>query len=292
MCTYNGEQYLIEQLESLINQTYENLEIIIFDDRSSDGTMDILKAFASRDTRLSVIQNEKNLGYVKNFEKAIYQCKGKYIALCDQDDVWELNKIERLVNAINDSLLIYHDSQLIDVKGNPLKKVSDLMNMYRGNSPLPFLFYNCISGHSCLFNNQLIPILKATGGFNPKLFHDWWIAFLAAYHGVIAYIDEPLVKYRQHSNSNTDILNVKEKKKNGVKYPDIALQQLEQCATIQGQYQSLIKRILFLYQQTNWYSSFQLMNLLFKHTDDIFYLKKKSFTSKLNYIRKLAFQKR
>lgn len=292
LCTYNGERYLVEQLNSLINQTYSNLEIVITDDGSSDETLTILKNFADNDSRITLVQNEVNLGYVKNFEKAIYLCQGEYIALCDQDDIWELDKIEVLVKSIGASILVYHDSQLIDSQGNLLKRVSDLMNMYHGSSPLPFLFYNCLSGHSCMFKRELASILKSGGGFNPLFYHDWWLAFLAANYGSIAYVDKALVRYRQHSDSNTDILNVKEKKKKGAKYPDIVLKQLEQCAELQGKYKSLIEEIITLYRQSGWYSSLKLMMLLLKHTDELFYIKKKSFTSKLNYIRKLAFQKR
>lgn len=292
LCTYNGEQYLAEQLESLVNQSYHNLEIVVTDDRSSDRTWEILKSFADRDQRITLIQNEKNLGYVKNFEKAIYLCKGQYIALCDQDDVWELNKIELLVNEIEDRLLIYHDSQLIDVNGVLLKRVSDLMNMYQGASPLPFLFNNCVSGHSCLISRKLADILKQNGGFDARFYHDWWMAFMAANYGQIAYVNKPLVRYRQHSESNTDILNVKEKKAAGVKYPDINMGWLQRCASVPGQHQEFIKRIIALYQQPDWMSSFKLMRLLSRHTDELLYFKKKDFWSKLNYLRKISFQKR
>lgn len=292
LCTYNGEKFLAEQLESLINQSYRNLEIIITDDRSSDRTWEILNFFANRDQRVILIQNEKNLGYVKNFEKAIYLCKGQYITLCDQDDVWDTNKIKLLVDKVKDNLLIYHDSQLIDADGTPLKRLSDVMNLYYGSSPLPFLFNNCVSGHSCLFNQKLVKFLKESDGFDARFYHDWWLAFLAANYGEIAYLNQPLVKYRQHSQSNTDILNVKEVKLAGVKYSDINIEWLERCASVSGPYQSFIKRIIKLYRQSNWMGSYQLMIVLFKHAEDLLYLKRKGFWSKLNYLRKVSFQKR
>ena len=292
LCTYNGEQYLAEQLESLVNQSYRNLEIVVNDDRSSDRTWEILKSFADRDQRITIVKNEKNLGYVKNFEKAIYSCKGQYVALCDQDDVWDLNKIELMVNESKGRLLIYHDSELIDANGIKLKRLSDLMNMYQGASPLPFLFNNCVSGHSCLISNRLVSIVKQNGGFDARFYHDWWMAFIAANYGEIAYINQTLVKYRQHSQSNTDILNVKEKMATGVKYPDINIKWLKHCASVQGQHQAFIKRIIDLYEQSNWIASFQLMRLLSEHTDELLYFKKKDFWSKLNYLRKISFQKR
>lgn len=291
LCTYDGENYLAEQLESLIHQSYHNLEIIIIDDRSSDRTWEILKSFEAQDQRIKLIQNETNLGYVKNFEKAIYISEGQYVALCDQDDIWELDKVEILFNKVKGGLFIYHDSQLIDVNGHNLNRVSDIMNMYYGSNPLPFLFNNCISGHSCLFRNDFVEILKQNGGFNSRFYHDWWMAFLAANYGEIAYVDKPLVKYRQHSQSNTNILNLNEKKSTDVKHQDDNINWLRHCAKVPGKYQAFIKRIINLYEQQNLVASSKLMALLVMHVDELLFIKKKDFWSKLNYLRKVSFKK-
>src|SRR5258708_3925751 len=98
LCTYNGEAYLKEQLDSLIDQTYPNCEIIIVDDCSKDGTVDILKQYANEYTQIKLYINTENLGYTKNFEKAIVLCNGEYIALCDQDDIWDKNKISIMID--------------------------------------------------------------------------------------------------------------------------------------------------------------------------------------------------
>ena len=114
MCTYNGEKYLRGQLDSIIGQTYKNLEIIIVDDGSKDATMHILNTYASIDNRIKIFQNEKNLGFVQNFSKAISLCNGDFIALADQDDIWKKNKIEVFINEIGENTLIYSDAQLMD----------------------------------------------------------------------------------------------------------------------------------------------------------------------------------
>ena len=99
LCTYNGAAYLPEQLETIINQSYVNLEIVISDDGSTDNTTRIIKEFQQKDHRIKFFQNETNLGYNKNFEKVFSLCLGDYIAIADQDDIWEVNKIECMMKA-------------------------------------------------------------------------------------------------------------------------------------------------------------------------------------------------
>jgi glycosyltransferase involved in cell wall biosynthesis len=106
LCTYNGEKYLIEQLDTLVNQTYPKLEIIVVDDCSSDKTITILNDYLSKFPFIKLYQNEQNLGYIKNFEKAISLCNGELIALADQDDVWDLNKLTIMAEAINENMLL------------------------------------------------------------------------------------------------------------------------------------------------------------------------------------------
>lgn len=289
LCVYNGEKFLEKQLQTLLNQTYKNLELIIVDDGSTDRSLDIIEHYA-KDKRLKLFINEKNLGYVKNFEKAIGYCSGNYIALADQDDIWHLKKIEILVNQVEDAVLIYHDSELIDIDGTVLGKMSDILNMYSGNSPLPFLFYNCVSGHSCLFRKDLV--LKL-GFFNPLFYHDWWLAYVAASSGKIKYINQTLVKYRQHSLSSTDILNRKKKLiHQSPKYAEINLLWLKNCQRINSKCEPLIEDFIYLNETKCLNNSVKLLYLLFKHYHELFFLKKKNRLSKLNYIRKIAFYNR
>ena len=88
MTTYNGEKYLKEQIDSILSQSEKDIELIICDDCSTDNTNKILSDYTEKDKRVHVYKNELNLGYVKNFEKAISLCSGDYIALSDQDDIW------------------------------------------------------------------------------------------------------------------------------------------------------------------------------------------------------------
>lgn len=205
LCTYNGEDFLKEQLDSILNQTYPRLEIVVVDDCSTDSTWSILQDYVSKNN-IRLFQNSQNLGYNQNFEKAMRLCNGEKIAISDQDDIWDREKISLQYAAFRDNDLVYHDSELIDKNGSSMKMlISDKFNFYRGDSPEPFLFMNCVSGHSIMFSRSLIDkALPFPRGF----YYDHWLAFVATSTGKIDFICKPLVKYRQHSKNNTDLLGV------------------------------------------------------------------------------------
>ncbi|HEY6087234.1 MAG TPA: glycosyltransferase family 2 protein, partial [Burkholderiaceae bacterium] len=210
LCTYNGAAHLSEQLESLLTQTWRHIEIVAVDDASTDATWDILRQAAKRDPRLRIMRNEENLGFAANFERAMSLCTGDYIAPCDQDDLWLPDKLERLLDAIGQHSLAYCDSMLIDDRGQPLDaRVSNRIHMVQGRDPLAFAFWNCISGHAMLFRREL---LASALPRRDVRFHDWWIAFVAASLGSITYVDEPLVAYRQHTSSQTDMLRLRQER--------------------------------------------------------------------------------
>jgi glycosyltransferase involved in cell wall biosynthesis len=290
LCTYNGAAYLKEQLDTLINQTYPNLEIIVVDDCSTDDTVGILKQYANSYHQIKLYVNSNNLGYTKNFEKAIHLCNGEYIALCDQDDLWHPQKIELQVNNIADNVFIYHDSEFIHENGISMnKKMSDIMNLYRGDQPEAFLFFNCVSGHSILMKRNLI---DAALPLKKDFFHDWWLSYVATSIGKIDFIPKCLVQYRQHDNSETNILKLSRAKDN---YGHTAIQNSEKiekwtgyCAAFRlNKNPELIKEFYEAYKiRNNSYFSFKLAALFLKHWKVVLYIRKKSSISKLNYIRK------
>ncbi|WP_339865433.1 glycosyltransferase family 2 protein [uncultured Algoriphagus sp.] len=209
MCTYNGEKYLRKQLDSLVNQTYPHVEISIFDDCSSDGTIAIILEYIELFPQIKLKQNPSNLGYQRNFEANFQACSGELIAPCDQDDIWDLNKLEKLYAILDDNILVYHDSELIDEKDQSMKlSMGSRLNFVRGKNPSPFLFFNCVSGHSMLFKREL---LQHIFPFPKKGFYDHWMVFVASHYGSIDFTTECLVKYRQHQQNLTDILGAKRK---------------------------------------------------------------------------------
>lgn len=291
LCTYNGEAYIREQLDSIVNQSYSPIELIAVDDCSSDNTLKILKEYAVKYPFFKVFHNPENLGYIRNFEKALHLCSGDFIALSDQDDIWDLKKIERQVNAIGNNLLIYHDSEFVDQNGQSLnRKMSDIMNLYRGDQPETFLFFNCISGHSVLMKKELKDELLH---FPDAYFHDWWMGYVATNLGSIDFIEESLVKYRQHQKADTNIL--KRKRDNTIKNPISAELKYERkmlwiksCLDYPKNKNPEFIRKLYgeFVKNKKEYISFRLAKLIYKNRDVLFSINKKSGFSKLNFTLK------
>lgn len=199
VCTYNGEKYLRQQLDSLLAQDYPNLEIIAVDDCSSDSTFSILQQYQEKSPIFRAYQNKNNLGFIKNFEKAISLCKGEFISLCDQDDVWFSEKLTKLVDAIGCASLIYSVVQLMDADGNLINKKFPNTNRLQGHCHLSLLFANCVTGHACLVRKSTIDLaLPFPKGISV---HDHWIAFVAAaQNGIVAH-PEVLSLYRFHGEN-------------------------------------------------------------------------------------------
>lgn len=207
LCTYNGSVFLREQLDSVMGQRYTHWELVVVDDCSTDSTRTILEDYAERDARISLHYNQQNLGYNKNFEKALSLCRSELIAICDQDDIWHPEKLEKQVQLIGDHTLVYHDSEFVDADGQPMnRRISDKLNFYRGDSPDVFVFLNCVSGHSILMKKS---VLQKSLPFPDEFHYDQWLALNAACLGTVDFVPEALVKYRQHSSNNTDILALK-----------------------------------------------------------------------------------
>ncbi|HEY4322831.1 MAG TPA: glycosyltransferase family 2 protein [Mucilaginibacter sp.] len=288
LCTFNGAQYLAKQLDTLVNQTYNEIEIIVVDDCSADDSYDILTAYAAKYPQFKIYKNEENLGFAGNFERAVTLCTGELIALCDQDDLWHPQKIELQANTIKDNILIYHDSEFIREDGTAMnKKMSDIVNLYRGGEPEVFLFFNCVSGHSIMMRREL---LESALPLKRDYFHDWWLAYAATNIGKIDFIDQCLVQYRQHDKSDTNILRAKRKidkhKHSSVQKIERIQQWLLYCKTFpQNKNQEIVDQFYDAFtQRVNSYASSKLSRLLFKFRKTIFFIRKKSKLNMFNYI--------
>lgn len=203
LCTYNGERHLREQMDSILAQEGVRIEVVALDDGSTDGTVALLRDYAARDPRIAVHVNEKNLGHLRSFEKAMGLCTGAFIAPSDQDDVWEPRKLRVLLDAIGDADLAYCDSAYIDDAGRPMGYgISDELKMIAGKEPLRFVFGNSVSGHASLVRRTLYDIAVP---FPEGLFHDWWLAMCAAGHAGLVYVDRPLVCFRRHATAFSPI---------------------------------------------------------------------------------------
>lgn len=209
MCTYNGANYLKEQLISIMTQIRLPDELVVCDDRSTDTTLDILDKFSKNAPfEAKVYHNEKKLGATKNFEKAISLCKGDIIFLSDQDDVWLPNKIEKLEHIFKSKHnigYVFSDATVVDEKLSPLGYTmwkSILFTKYQrrlfknGYQVEVLLKHNIVTGATMAFRanirTQILPISGQWG-------HDAWIALLSSALGIKGdFIEEPLSKYRQH----------------------------------------------------------------------------------------------
>jgi glycosyltransferase involved in cell wall biosynthesis len=290
LCTYNGERFLEEQVESILRQTYHPLELIISDDHSQDGTVALLEKYKGRDG-ISVFFQEKNIGLTRNFEFAALQTKGELIAFSDQDDIWLDNKIEQLVVAIGDKPLVYSDSLLVDEQGNSInKKLSDLKKMYSGTDSRGYILYSCVWGHGMLITKDLF---EKSLPMPVEIHHDIWITFKAFMNGGIVYFDKVLTYYRQHASSTSTTLPVKKKtsplheryKAYKEKLHWIELMQQNERVEFQPFYEKLLK----LYRQKGEGKYvFELIPFMLKYRAAFFMFSKKSFISQLVEIIKQA----
>ena len=154
LATYNGEKYIKEQIDSILNQSYKNIRLIISDDCSKDKTQEILKEYEKKDNRIELHIQEKNLGVVKNIEFLLKQVKNKYYMLSDQDDVWLPEKIEKSLETLlkNNVDLVFGDLEVVDQDLKTMypsfgdfmllnKKIHKYINSNRLN-----YIYNCVTG--------------------------------------------------------------------------------------------------------------------------------------------------
>ncbi len=203
MATYNGEKYLQEQLDSFVNQTRQPDELVVCDDDSTDRTLDILENFArSAPFEVRVLRNETNLGYVKNFEKAVSLCSGDIVVLSDQDDVWFSDKISVLCGILisrPDVKLVRSDMLLADEKMNS-SGISQVENMLSLGSKTSDFNFGCGMAFRKELLNVALPIPTCLWG------HDRWMGKLAYAVGVSFLIQQPLMYYRRHSvNASTSL---------------------------------------------------------------------------------------
>ena len=208
MATYNGEKYISEQIDSIINQTCKNWKLLIRDDGSQDKTLEILEGYEKRDKRINILRDIKgNLGFVKNFEELLKNSSEEFIMFSDQDDYWIENKLENYINELGTlsekeqkmPLLIHSNSFVCDENLNVKKKEfinSKIAAHYKKNS---YFFSYIVQGSTVLINKELmdigLPFLK-----NVTL-HDRYFHLLAEFFGKRIFISKSLIKYRQHGGN-------------------------------------------------------------------------------------------
>jgi glycosyltransferase involved in cell wall biosynthesis len=294
IATYNGERYLKQQLDSILAQTHSPEEIIVVDDASSDSTVAILKSYAANDTRFRLLINEKNIGYIRSFERGMLAATCSLIALSDQDDIWVPHKLENLNRYLGNSIAVYSDSILVDENGNSSgKKMSDIKNQLSYNNCLMYTIGAWAPGHAMLFRKELVEKCQP---FPTIVTHDFWLGFVAACNGGIMYLNEVLVQYRQHAanaiGANTH--QAKKQKPSVEKKISIARQRMqllyEKCPASLTEQKQVLHILATTYQKNDLVSRWKRMISFFKHRNLMLAYKKKSAFMRILFCIKMFFK--
>lgn len=193
MATYNGEQYIREQLDSILNQTYPIHELIIQDDCSKDSTPAICREYQDKYPNVHFYENEHNLGFNLNFQTACMKATGDYVAISDQDDVWFPTKIEKQVNTIGSHDICF----CCHVRGKERDKAVYVTPQYS----LEALLFTGFAGHTMLFQRDFV---QKKENWISYIHYDWSLAINAQLGNGIIRIDEPLNWHRSHVGSAID----------------------------------------------------------------------------------------
>jgi len=220
LCTYNGEKFIAEQLNSIASQTVSVDEIIICDDCSRDKTCEIIKLFISKHPELNahLYRNENNIGFLRNFEKALSLCSGDIIFLSDQDDIWMKDKVEKFCRyfeshpeiefAFSNAVLVNnigirsYTKTLFDVVG--LDKHNKRM-LDKGFSMELLATSGRVTGCASALRSSFLPYCIPFPNATIKPIHDEIIAVRAAGRRSLGYIDRCLLQYRQHGSQTVGI---------------------------------------------------------------------------------------
>lgn len=201
LAAYKGEQYIAEQIESILTQLGENDEIVVSDDYPQGKTKDTVLSLASKDNRIRYIEGEGK-GVVKNFENALRNCSGDVIFLCDQDDVWLPDKVESVMTEIrNGACLVLHDASVTDADLN-ITDESYFLSHGSNASLIGNMIKNSFVGCCMAFTKEL---MSETLPFPAEIpMHDWWIALVALKKNRrTVLLNKPLILWRRHGDNVT-----------------------------------------------------------------------------------------
>jgi len=219
LCTYNGEQFLEDQLESILSQTLLPGEIVISDDGSRDGTLEVVsrvltpERLSKMGISLKIVRHSRTLGVAKNFEAALAACSGEFVSLCDQDDIWHPNRLAilRAEFSSDDVMLVHSDARLVDAAGHPLGASlffslgAGRRELLREQGPRGFfvlLRRNLVTGATAMIRSNLFRLAQPIPS---SWVHDYWLATVATVFGRIVVAPGELIDYRQHESNQIGV---------------------------------------------------------------------------------------
>ncbi len=215
MPVYNNSIYLNESIESVLNQTFENFELIIIDDGSIDNTIHILEYYKKLDERVKIFRNQKNIGIAKSLNKGISLSNGKYIARIDSDDTWESDKLKKQINYLKkkpDIVLLGSNAIYINEKGEIIKNKNNPIYFSDNKIRKNILKYNLFCHSSVIFQKDHV---KKLGYYNEKYpnteDYELWLRIIKSYKAEI--LPDKLVRYRIHKKMKSALT-----KKEQIKY--------------------------------------------------------------------------
>ncbi|ANK59020.1 hypothetical protein BSQ39_10775 [Loigolactobacillus backii] len=210
LSTFNGATYLTQQIESIQKQTYQNWQLYIRDDGSSDQTVAIIRRLAKNDVRLTLINphEQQNLGVIPSFFQLLNHATAPYYMFCDQDDVWLPQKIQVTLAAMTRAekkaqqpILVHTDLRVVDTDLKLVSKSMIKSQRLHGQTNLGELVaQNSVTGCTVMINQAL----KASYTYKASdaiLMHDWWYALLAVTLGQLVFVDQATILYRQHHDN-------------------------------------------------------------------------------------------
>ena len=216
VCTYNGEKYLRDQVQSILHQSRLPDEIIISDDGSTDSTLEIIEEFASsrsgsRTPEWRVETRTEPLGVSANFASALAKARGEFIALADQDDVWEPDRLKVGLTQFRSGILLAHsDALLVDSAGRSIGQLMETLRLTRrerreltvGKALDAILRRNLVTGATVMLRRSL---LESALPIPEGWIHDEWLALVAAAQGGVSFCPQFLIRYRQHGDNQIGV---------------------------------------------------------------------------------------
>jgi glycosyltransferase involved in cell wall biosynthesis len=198
LATYEGERFIAEQLDSIVAQLAPDDEVIVSDDASSDRTLDLIRRRG--DPRIRILANRERVGYVRNFQRAIDQVRGKYIFFADQDDVWLPGKVATMCAAMQNSAVIASDAIVVNEQLETLHHSYFQWRGARAFSWKAIFLRPSIIGATmscrCDYLQSLLPLPA-------RVPHDFWLAFNAAWDDALQVVPTPLLLYRRHASAHS-----------------------------------------------------------------------------------------
>lgn len=214
MTTFNGEKYIEKQIESILNQSMPVDEIIVCDDGSSDKTVELLKKYD-----VKIVENSENLGYKSNFKKAMDLCNGDFIFLCDQDDIWNKDKVKEMISVMESNRGIHVLSSSFDYIDENDNLISTVLKKGYSNNNLynkevksgdlvqvnsnEFIYGNYFQGCALVMDRSTKDFF--INHFDDRIPHDWIISLYGSLDGGMYFLNKPLFEYRIHNKNSIGV---------------------------------------------------------------------------------------